>query len=94
MVANEVVGQRRSILKENLTKAGYINTFITGESTSAFSEPFADIILIDAPCAGEGMMRKEPEAIRQWTPSLVDSCSMTQRQIVKDAALALKKMAA
>ncbi len=91
LVANEVVGQRRSILKENLTKAGYINTFITGESTSAFSEPFADIILIDAPCAGEGMMRKEPEAIRQWTPSLVDSCSMTQRQIVKDAALALKK---
>ena len=91
LIANEVVGQRRSILKENLTKAGYLNTFITGEPSSAFNEPFADVILIDAPCAGEGMMRKEPEAIRQWTPSLVDSCSVMQRQIVRDAALALKK---
>ena len=91
LVANEVVGQRRSILKENLTKAGYLNTFITGEPTSAFNESFADIVLIDAPCAGEGMMRKEPEAIRQWTPSLVDSCSTLQKQIVRDTAYALKK---
>jgi len=91
LVANEVVGQRRSILKENLSKAGYINTFVTGESSASFHEPFADIILIDAPCAGEGMMRKEPEAIRQWTPSLVDSCSKMQKQIVNDAAKCLKK---
>lgn len=90
MVANEVVGQRRSILRENLIRAGFLNSFISGEPASAFSEPFADIILIDAPCAGEGMMRKEPEAIRQWAPSLVQSCSLMQKQIVSDAVKALK----
>ncbi len=91
LVANEVVGQRRSVLRENLTRAGYLNIMITGENASSFQEPFADILLIDAPCAGEGMMRKEPEAIRQWTPSLVESCSHLQKQIVTDAARALKE---
>ena len=91
LVANEVVGQRRTILRENLTRAGYLNTFISGEQSSAFAEPFADVILIDAPCAGEGMMRKEPEAIRQWNPSLVASCSAMQKEIVHNAAKALNK---
>jgi 16S rRNA C967 or C1407 C5-methylase (RsmB/RsmF family)/NOL1/NOP2/fmu family ribosome biogenesis protein len=91
LVANEVVGQRRSILRENLTRAGYLNTLITGENASSFQEPFADIILIDAPCAGEGMMRKEPEAIRQWTPALVNSCSHLQKEIVTNAARSLKE---
>jgi 16S rRNA C967 or C1407 C5-methylase (RsmB/RsmF family) len=91
LLANEVVSQRRAILRENLVKAGYLNTMISGEAASSFREPFADIILIDAPCAGEGMMRKDPEAIRQWTPSLVDSCSMLQKQIVSDAVMALKE---
>lgn len=90
LLANEVIGQRRTILRENLVKAGYLNVMISGEQASSFHEPFADIILIDAPCAGEGMMRKEPEAIRQWTPSLVQSCSLLQKQIVSDSVLALK----
>jgi 16S rRNA C967 or C1407 C5-methylase (RsmB/RsmF family)/NOL1/NOP2/fmu family ribosome biogenesis protein len=90
LIANEVVNQRRSILRENLVKAGYLNTFISGEPASSFREPLADFILIDAPCAGEGMMRKDPEAIRQWAPSLVQSCSVLQRQIVLEAVHALK----
>jgi NOL1/NOP2/fmu family ribosome biogenesis protein len=64
---------------------------ITGENASSLQEPFADILLIDAPCAGEGMMRKEPEAIRQWSPALVESCSHLQRQIGADAARSLKE---
>lgn len=91
LLANEIIGQRRTILRENLVKAGYLNVMISGEQASSFREPFADIILIDAPCAGEGMMRKEPEAIRQWTSSLVQSCSLLQKQIVSDAVLALKE---
>jgi 16S rRNA C967 or C1407 C5-methylase (RsmB/RsmF family) len=91
MLANEIVGPRRSVLRENLTKAGYLNVFISGESGSSFREPFVDILLIDAPCAGEGMMRKEPEAIRQWEPYLVESCSLLQRQIVSDAVKSLKE---
>ncbi len=89
LVANEVVGSRRSILWENLTKAGYTNTFIAGEPVTSFQEEFADLILVDAPCAGEGMMRKESEAINQWNQSLVESCSTLQKQIVQGAAKAL-----
>lgn len=91
LLANEVVGARRSVLRENLTKAGYLNTFISGYPSKAFDSPFADIMLIDAPCAGEGMMRKDPEAIRQWSPSLVQSCCGMQRQIVSEAISALKE---
>ncbi len=90
LVANEVVPQRRAILRENLYKAGYLNTIITGEQPSSFKEPFADIILIDAPCAGEGMLRKEPEAIMQWSPNLVRECSLMQQRIVNDVVKALK----
>src|SRR5688572_27740112 len=90
LVANEIIPQRRSVLRENLYKGGYLNTFISGEQASVFSEPFADVILIDAPCAGEGMMRKEPEAIRQWSPSLVQECSLMQQRIVADTVRALQ----
>jgi len=90
LIANEVVSQRKSVLYENLIKGGYLNTFISGEKSSNFPEEFADIILIDAPCAGEGMMRKEPEAINQWSERLVYSCSILQREIVRDAVKSLK----
>jgi 16S rRNA C967 or C1407 C5-methylase (RsmB/RsmF family)/NOL1/NOP2/fmu family ribosome biogenesis protein len=90
LVANEVVSQRKSVLYENLVKGGFLNTFISGEKTSNFPENFADVILIDAPCAGEGMMRKEPEAINQWSETLVRSCSSLQKEIVRDAVKTLK----
>lgn len=90
LIANEVVPQRKTIMWENLVKGGYMNTMLTSEQTSSFREPLADIILIDAPCAGEGMMRKEPEAINQWSEGLVRSCSILQKQIVSDAIKALK----
>jgi 16S rRNA C967 or C1407 C5-methylase (RsmB/RsmF family)/NOL1/NOP2/fmu family ribosome biogenesis protein len=90
LIANEVVHQRKAILRENLVKAGYMNTCITGKPASAFHQPFADVILLDAPCAGEGMMRKDPEAIHQWTPALVTSCSAMQKQIIHDAIQALR----
>ncbi len=91
LLANEVVGTRRSILYENLVKAGYINTFVAAEPASAFRTPFADIILVDAPCAGEGMMRKEAEALNQWSQSLVESCSQMQKEITGGAFRALHK---
>ncbi len=90
LIANEVVSQRKSVLYENLVKGGYLNTFISGERSSAFPNDFADIILIDAPCAGEGMMRKEPEAIHQWSEKLVQSCSLLQQDIVRHAVSILK----
>ncbi|HZV71781.1 MAG TPA: hypothetical protein VFG10_19670 [Saprospiraceae bacterium] len=90
LIANEVVPQRKTVLWENLVKGGYLNTMLTSEQPSSFRDPIADVILIDAPCAGEGMMRKEPEAIHQWSRGLVDACSLLQKQIVNDAVKALK----
>ena len=90
LVANEVVPTRKSILRENLYKGGYLHTMITGEQASSFHEPFADIILVDAPCAGEGMMRKEEEAINQWSPGLVRECSLLQHRILHEVSRALK----
>jgi len=90
LIANEVIAQRKSILYENLIKGGYLNTFISGEKTNNFPADFADVILIDAPCAGEGMMRKEPEAINQWSEGLVRSCAVLQKDIVNDAVKTLK----
>ena len=89
LIANEVVPQRNAILRENLIKGGYLNTFISSEQASSFKDPFADIILIDAPCAGEGMMRKDAEAIRQWSPNLVRECAIMQQRIVNDAVRSL-----
>jgi 16S rRNA C967 or C1407 C5-methylase (RsmB/RsmF family) len=89
LIANEIVPQRRTVLYENLYKGGYQNTFVAGEKPSAFNEPFADIILVDAPCAGEGMMRKEDEAINQWSPGLVRECALMQHRILHDVAKAL-----
>ncbi|MEP6648110.1 MAG: hypothetical protein ABJC12_13555 [Saprospiraceae bacterium] len=90
LIANEVIPQRKTILWENLVKGGYVNTFLTGQQPIQFNKSLADIILIDAPCSGEGMMRKETEAIHQWTRGFVDSCSLLQKQIVSDVLPALK----
>ena len=90
LIANEVIPQRRSVLRENLYKGGYLNTFISGEAASNFREPIADIVLVDAPCAGEGMMRKEEEAVRQWSSGLVHDCALLQKNIVSDIVRCIK----
>lgn len=91
-VANEFVGKRCKILRENLSKWGYPHIVVTNTDTSAFRqipEEF-DIVAVDAPCSGEGMMRKDEDALSQWTPGLVESCSMLQREILRNAITALK----
>lgn len=92
VVANEFVGKRLGILRENLSKWGYTDIITTGGDTSAFAkagEEF-DIVAVDAPCSGEGMMRKDDEAVRQWTPGLTESCASLQREILANAMEALK----
>lgn len=91
LVANEVEAARRSALAENLWKWGNGNVVITGSdpaSLSALPEHF-DLILVDAPCSGEGMFRKDPFARQQWNPALVARCSITQHRIVDHAWEAL-----
>lgn len=86
IVANEFVAARGKILRENLEKWGYPYVITTGCDSSRYAalpEMF-DIIAIDAPCSGEGMMRKDEDARRQWSKSLVANCASLQREILSD----------
>lgn len=93
VVANEFDHQRVRILKENLDKWGDPNVIITSSPVSKFAalENYFDIVAVDAPCSGEGMMRREAVARSQWSQRLVEQCSSLQRDILKDAARALKE---
>lgn len=83
VVANEYVAQRAAVLRENLAKWGVPCAVCQGD-TSRFAAAGAmfDIIAADVPCSGEGMMRKDPKAVEQWSPQLVAECAARQRQIV------------
>ncbi len=92
VVANEADRRRAAILAENIAKNGSPDVAVLcgpaqrlAKLTGAF-----DIIAADAPCSGEGMMRKESEAVVQWTPGLVESCAQLQKDIVAALWPALK----
>ena len=92
VVANEIMGNRAQILKENIIKWGNPNCVVTNNDSFAYSKftHFFDIIAADVPCSGEGMMRKDDEAVAQWTPALVKECAARQREIVDNAWQALR----
>lgn len=90
--ANEYVPSRAVILRENLIKWGYDRCIVSRGDTSRIAkmgETF-DIIAADVPCSGEGMMRKAPEAVAQWSMRLVEECAERQREIVDNLWLALR----
>ena len=87
MLANEYTPQRANILKENLCKYGYPDTVVTNADTgrlAAMKGDF-DIVAVDAPCSGEGMMRKEEAARGQWSEGLIRQCASLQRDILANA---------
>ncbi len=92
VVANEYVPQRAAVLRENLAKWGYPLVAVTQGDTSRFRDfPGAfDIVAADVPCSGEGMMRKDEEARRQWSPDLVRQCAARQREILSNLWIALR----
>ncbi len=93
LVANEVIRQRAGILTENLTKWGSSQVVVTSndpEDFSAITEYF-DLIVVDAPCSGSGLFRKDPEAIEEWSPENVIHCSQRQQRILANCYPALKK---
>ncbi|MCM1309416.1 MAG: hypothetical protein NC301_00130 [Bacteroides sp.] len=86
VLANEADAQRAKVLRENLMKWGYKNVGISvGPAQKLASLPAEtfDIIAADVPCSGEGMMRKDPKAVDQWTPGLVESCARLQFEIIE-----------
>lgn len=92
VLANEFVGSRANILRENLQKWGYPDVVVTNRPTGQLAElgEAFDIVAVDAPCSGEGMMRKDEMACRQWSPSLIKQCAALQREILADACAMLK----
>ncbi|EJX06241.1 tRNA and rRNA cytosine-C5-methylase [gut metagenome] len=92
LVANEVMRNRSQILAENLTKWGHPDVVVTNNDPADFASlPFAfDVILTDVPCSGEGMFRKDPVAIEEWSPENVEICWQRQRQIIADIWPVLK----
>ncbi len=93
LIANEVEKKRVTALEENLTRWGNINCLISSSSISKFRElnEFFDLILVDAPCSGEGMFRKDYKAIERWSPKLVQNCANLQKEIIDAVIPSLKK---
>lgn len=92
LVANEYLPQRAIVLAENITKWGTSNVVVTSADSSKFAKLGAmfDLVILDAPCSGEGMMRKDKKAIEQWGNGLVQSCAQLQKEIADNAVQALK----
>lgn len=93
LVCNEIIPNRAKILKENLTKWGASNTIVTNNSPADFQQvpDFFDLMLIDAPCSGEGMFRKDPAARNEWSTASVANCAVRQEQIILDCWDSLKE---
>ena len=91
LVANETIRSRASILSETVTKWGSGNTLVTQNDPVAFAalEGYFDIIVVDAPCSGEGMFRTEI-AVKEWSESNASHCSERQKRILMDIWPALK----
>jgi 16S rRNA C967 or C1407 C5-methylase (RsmB/RsmF family)/NOL1/NOP2/fmu family ribosome biogenesis protein len=92
LVSNEVINSRAKILKENLTKWGFTNTLVSNNDPKDFSRlpDFFDCIVVDAPCSGEGMFRKDKNSREEWSEENVNLCSGRQKRIVKDVWESLK----
>lgn len=92
LVSNEVVRQRSHVLAETLRKSGYPNVMVTNNEAVDFATiPSSfDLILVDAPCSGEGMFRKDETAIMEWSPRNVTRCAVRQKDILRDVWPALK----
>lgn len=92
LIANEVIRSRFRILRENVAVWGDPRTGVISRDPSAFPDrPVFDAILADVPCSGEGMFRKDPKAVRDWSPEIVEFCAGRQRRILSDIWPSLKE---
>ena len=91
LVANEIVPARATVLAENVARWGCSNVAITSSDPAAFGalRGFFDVAVVDAPCSGEGMFRKDERAVAEWSRDNVRLCAARQRRILADAWLAL-----
>ena len=93
LVSNEVDRRRANILLENIQKQGHSEVLVTHNYPIDFNKTnwYFDLILVDAPCSGEGLFRKDNEAIKEWSLNSVLFCQKRQRQILSDIWPCLKE---
>ncbi|WP_257658568.1 methyltransferase RsmF C-terminal domain-like protein [Parapedobacter lycopersici] len=92
LIANEPIKTRAHVLADNLVRWGHTNTVVTQNDPSAFGRlpGYADLLLVDAPCSGSGMFRKDQAVVDEWSEAVVQLCSERQRRILADSLPALK----
>jgi len=89
LVANEIHPGRAAVLAENMERMGIARGVVTNSDAAKLAKAlpgYFDKILIDSPCSGEGMFRKYPRILEEWTPQLVEMCAQRSRQILEQAA--------
>ena len=92
LVSNEIVGGRARILEQNISRWGNSNVVVSHNRPEDFSglSGFFDVVVIDAPCSGEGMFRKDPDVTCHWSPSAIEDCARRQKEILKSVAGCIK----
>lgn len=92
LVSNEVIKTRVNILSENITRWGAANVIVTNNDPKDFQrlQNYFDVIVVDAPCSGSGLFRRDAEAIYEWSENNVALCASRQQRILADVMPALK----
>ena len=92
LVSNEIIRNRSHILMENMTKWGKPDTIVANANPADFGQltHFFDVMVADVPCSGEGMFRKDPNSMNEWSVTNVTLCAARQRKILQDAWNTLK----
>jgi 16S rRNA C967 or C1407 C5-methylase (RsmB/RsmF family)/NOL1/NOP2/fmu family ribosome biogenesis protein len=85
LICNEVISKRNAILQENLVKWGHSNYIVTQNDIQQFESlpHFFDVVVIDAPCSGEGLFRKDKAAIQDWSDEHVKTCAVRQAKLLE-----------
>lgn len=93
LVSNEVIKTRVSILEENIIKWGGANVVVINNDPKDFQKliDFFDVIVVDAPCSGSGLFRRDADAVKEWSLQNVELCSQRQQRILADVLPALKE---
>lgn len=93
LISNEVIKTRVNILSENITKWGAANVIVTNNDPKDFQRlpNYFDVIVVDAPCSGSGLFRKDTEAINEWSEQNVELCGQRQQRILSDILPSLKE---
>jgi len=94
LISNEVIRSRATILEENMTRWGYANTWVTSNDPRDFGRRlpgYFDAMIVDAPCSGSGLFRKDARALNEWSKDAVTMCNARQQRILMDSWPSLKE---